>query len=112
MSFVFRYRHFQKLLIPFFFFIALSFNVMRLSIGSVVVVLVAEKRSCLGVQVFCGKYYPTKEDGDFLQNRRLELARPQNTDLPLSSERQHRAERPDLNSLTEKERPFICDLRN
>lgn len=49
---------------------------MRLSIGSVVVVLVAEKRSCLGVQVFCGKYYPTKEDGDFLQNRRLELAHP------------------------------------
>ena len=77
---------------------------MRLSIGSVVVVLVAEKRSCLGVQVFCRKYYPMKEDGDFLQNRRLELARPQNTDLPLSPERQHRAERPDLNSLTEKER--------
>ena len=85
---------------------------MRLSIGSVVVVLVALKGSVLGMQVFCGKYYPTKEDGDFLQNRRLELARPQNTDLPLSSERQHRAERPDLNSLTEKERPFICDLRN
>lgn len=104
MSFVFRYRHFQELLIPFFFFSALSFNLMRLSIGSVVVVLVAEKRSCLGVQVFCGKYYPTKEDGDFLQNRRLELARPQNTDLPLSPERQHRAERPDLNSTTEKER--------
>lgn len=56
---------------------------MRLSIGSVVVVLVAEKRSCLGMQVFCEKYYPTKEDGDFLQNRRLELAHPQNTNLPL-----------------------------
>lgn len=82
-SFVFRYRRFQKLLMPFFFFIADSFNVMRLSIGSVVVVLVAEKRSCLGVQVFCGKYYSTKEDGDFLWNRRLELAHPQNTDLPL-----------------------------
>ena len=96
MSFVFRYRHFQELLIPFFFFSALSFNVMRLSIGSVVVVLVAEKRSCLSVQVFCGKYYPTKEDGDFLQNRRLELAYPQNTDLPLPSEQQHRTERPDF----------------
>jgi len=58
----------------------------------------------LGVQVFCGKYYPTKEAGDFLQNRRLELAHPQNTDLPLPSEQQHRAEGPDLNSTTEKER--------
>jgi hypothetical protein len=49
---------------------------MRLSIGSVVVVLVAEKRECLGVQVFCRKYDSTKEVGDFLQNRRLELDHP------------------------------------
>jgi hypothetical protein len=35
------------------------------------------------VQVFCGKYYLTKEDGDSLQNHRLELTHPQNTDLPL-----------------------------
>jgi hypothetical protein len=69
---------------------------MRLSIGSVVVVLVAEKVVFGCMQVFCRKYYPTKEDGDFLQNRRLELAYTQNTDLPLPSEQQHRAERPDF----------------
>jgi hypothetical protein len=65
-EFCFPLHAFPKWLTLFFFFRALSFNVMRLSIGSVVVVLVAEKRSCLGVQVFCGKYYSTKEDGDFL----------------------------------------------
>jgi hypothetical protein len=48
------------------------------------------------MQVFCIKYYPTKEDGDFLQNRRLEFAYPQNTDLPLPSEQQHLTERPDF----------------
>ncbi len=26
------------------------------------------------MQVFCEKYYPTQEDGDFSQNRRLELS--------------------------------------
>jgi hypothetical protein len=95
-EFCFSLLSFSKLLTFFFFFIALSFKSMRLSIGSVVVVLVAEKRSCLGVQVFCGKYYSTKEDGDFLQNRRLDLAQPQNTDLPLLSEQQPRTERPDF----------------
>jgi hypothetical protein len=38
------------------------------------------------MQVFYRKYYLTKEVGDFLQNRRLELAYPQNTDLPLPPE--------------------------
>ena len=63
-----------KSLFTEFFFIVLIFKIMRLSIGSVVVVLVALKGRVCGVQVFCGKYYPTKEDGDFSQNRRLELA--------------------------------------
>lgn len=76
---------------------------MRLSIGSVIVVLVALKGSVLGMQVFCRKYYPTKGDGDFLQNHRLELVCPQNTDLPLPSEQQYRTERPDFNSTMEKE---------
>ncbi len=77
---------------------------MRLSIGSVVVVLVAEKRSCLGVQVFCGKYYSTKEDGDFLQNRRLELAHPKNTGLPLTLNNNTGRKDLILNSTTEKEK--------
>ena len=42
-EFCFSLPTFSKLLSSFFFFSALSFNVMRLSIGSVVVVLVAEK---------------------------------------------------------------------
>lgn len=73
-EFCFSLLSFSKLLLLLFFFSALSYKAMRLSIGSVVVVLVAEKGSVLGMQVFCIKYYPTKEDGDFLQNRRLELA--------------------------------------
>jgi len=38
------------------------------------------------VQVFCEKYNSTKEDGDFSQNRRLELAGLKNTELPLPPE--------------------------
>ncbi len=59
---------------------------MRLPIGSVVVVLEALKGRVCGLQVFCRKYYSTKEDGDFLQNRRIELARHKNTELPLPPE--------------------------
>jgi hypothetical protein len=59
---------------------------MRLSIGSVVVVLEALKGHVCGMQVFCRKYYSTKEVGDFLQNRRLELADHKNTELPLPPE--------------------------
>jgi hypothetical protein len=42
--------------------------------------------SVCGMQVFCRKYYSTQEDGDFLQNRRLELAGHKNTELPLPPE--------------------------
>lgn len=62
---------------------------MRLSIGSVVVVLVAEKGS-VWVCRFCAEN-TTRQlagGGDFLQNQRLELAHPQNTDLPLPPEQQ------------------------
>jgi len=44
-----------KIVFSIFFFKELSFNVMRLSIGSVVVVLVALKGSVLGMQVFLQK---------------------------------------------------------
>ena len=69
---------------------------MRLSIESVVVVLVTEKGRVWVCSFFSENTIREKEDGDFLKNRRLELARPQNTGLPLSPERQHRAERPDF----------------
>ena len=66
--------------------IVLLLKIMRLSIGSVVVVLEALKGRVCGMQVFCRKYYSTKEDGDFLQNRRLELADHKNTELTLPPE--------------------------
>lgn len=70
---------------------------MRLSIGSVVVVVVAEKGRVWVCRFFAENTIREKEDGDFQQNRRLELAHPQNTGLPLTPKQQHRAERPDLN---------------
>jgi hypothetical protein len=66
----------------------LSFKVMRLSIGSVVVVLVAQKGSVWMCRFFAENTIRHLADGDFLQNRRPELAHPQNTDLPLPPEQQ------------------------
>jgi hypothetical protein len=51
-EFCFSLLTFSKLLIPFFLFMALSFKVMRLSIGSVVVVLVAQKGSVWVCRLF------------------------------------------------------------
>jgi len=73
-KFCFSLLSFSKLLLPFFLFQVIFIYAMRLSIGSVVVVLVASKGSVWVCKFFCWKYYPTKEDGDFLQNRRPELA--------------------------------------
>lgn len=49
---------------------------MRLSIGSVVVVLVAQKGSVWVCRFFVENTIRHLADGDFLQNRRPELAHP------------------------------------
>ncbi len=58
-EFCFSFQNFRKPFISFFILLPIQFKSMRLSIVSVVVVLVAWKGKCAkGMQVFCKKYYP------------------------------------------------------